>query len=232
MNEKVKNLLEKLAENHSLSPEEYEYLSSYGIEIVPYILRYVSEYPNPPYHDPNYISEMTFFMTVVYEMLGVKHKIDWVDNGKYGYVMHDYALALQDYLDNNGLKPIYPLQSARSAEQRIDCIRYHVQYSDFNWHLNNDIYYYQSQADRIMILGPYAVPYILDYILSHEGQPLTPDEELNLGVLLHLCYRMLGVESTAEWHMPAEAVESTTDPFLYARELAAHLDEYELGPVE
>jgi hypothetical protein len=95
-----------------------------------------------------------------------------------------------------------------------------------------DLAVYQSFASYITVFGEYAVPYILDYILSHEGQPLTPDEELNLGVLLHLCYRMLGVESTAEWHMPAEAVESTTDPFPYARELAAHLDEYGLEAVQ
>ena len=43
---------------------------------------------------------------------------------------------------------------------------------------------------------------------------------------------MLGEETTAEWHMPAEAVESTTDPFPYARELAAHLGEYGLEPVQ
>ena len=101
----------------------------------------------------------------------------------------------------------------------------------FRWILAKDLDGYQADASLVTVFGPYAVPYILDYILSHEGQPLTPDEEMNLGILLHCAYNMLGVETTAEWHMPAEPVASTTDPFPYARELTAHLGEYGLEPV-
>ena len=106
-----------------------------------------------------------------------------------------------------------------------------IQVFHFNWDLTYNLTDYQFDASLVTDFGPYAVPYILDHILSHEGQPLTPDEEMDLGVLLHLSYRMLGVESTAAWHMPAEPVESTTDPFHYARELAAHLSEYGLEAV-
>ena len=213
-------------------PEAYDYISLYGIDSVPYILQYISDNVHT-----NRVDEHWMMLVSAYEMLGVQGNmyIHWIlhecrPSPLYVYELSDSLLV---HINESGLRPIYPFISAEEADVNRDKITRQLEEARyyFGWDLTRDLADYQIDASLVTIFGEYAVPYVLDYILSHEGQSLTPDEEMNLGVLLHLCYRMLGVETTAEWHMPAEAVKSTTDPFPYARELTAHLGEYGLEPV-
>ena len=222
-------------------PEAFSHVSIYGIESVPYILEYILDHDGI-YHDKDFIqnngygklTHLRFLLSAVYEMLGVKGFIEyhWIDpTQNFSYYTTPMAQYLLDHLHEYGLHPIYPFYSPEEAAVLQKNIYNEIQVFHFNWDLTDNLDRYHASASHVTDFGPYAVPYILDYILSHEDQPLTPDEELNLGVLLHLSYRMLGVETTAAWHMPAEPVESTTDPFPYARELAAHLSEYGLEAV-
>ena len=223
-------------------------ISSLGVETIPYILEYiinsqdiynaVALSPNLDYALWGEYRDRCFLLSAAYHMLGVDghYSIHWISPDGYVQGRDSFVLLSQyllDHIEKNGLRPIYPFISAEEAAANQDRITRQLEdtSSDFKWYLSHDLTDYQFDASLVTVFGPYAVPYILDYILSHEGQPLTPDEELNLGVLLHLSYRMLGVESTAAWHMPAEPVEFTTDPFPYARELAAHLSEYGLEAV-
>lgn len=221
---------------------EYKFVAAYGTEAIPHLLQYIMDGPPKQYTEEHGTSKMMMILSIVYEMLGVMNKADWIDStakfDDYGYIVSGhgyhtdlYAEELQNYINTNGYKPLYPFASAQDASIRKDYVTRQLMITDFTWNLSSDLDMYASYSRNINQYGPYAVPYILDYILSHEDQPLTPDGELNLGVLLHLSYRMLGVETTAAWHMPAEPVESTTDPFPYARELAAHLSEYGLEAV-
>ena len=223
-------------------PNAYNQIAAYGIEAVPHILSYIIEHQSnitDETYDLYEQYDMGFFLSTAYEMLGVKgeYGIHWINDND-NPVPYDYCLKmaqfLLDYINENGLRPLYPFLSAEEAATNRDTITRQLEESRFyfRWYLNQNMNKYRFYADLITVFGEYAVPYILDYILSHEGQPLTPDEEMNLGVLLHCAYSMLGVETTAEWHMPAEPVASTTDPFPYARELAAHLDEYGLEAVQ
>lgn len=225
----------------------YSVIASLGIEAVPYILEYLIDsqdvydayaLTNDTDYFPEY-QDRCFLLSTAYDMLGVKghYSIHWISpngqvNGRDSFVL--LAQYLLDYINENGLCPIYPFDSAADATVHCDKITRQLEDSmgSFRWILAKDLDGYQADASLVTVFGPYAVPYILDYILSHEGKTLTPDEEMNLGVLLHCAYSMLGVETTAEWHMPAEPVTSTTDPFPYARELAAHLDECGLEAVQ
>ncbi len=218
--------------------EVYDIFASYGIEAVPYMAQYVLEHA-PSYYETYNVPEthdMGFIIACAYEMLGAPNETSWINwnEEQYGSYSDYYARDLLIYFDVHGLRPIYPFISAEEAEANQDRITRQLEDSRyyFGWSLIRDLADYQYYASLITVFGKHAVPYILDYILSHEGQHLTPDEEMNLGVLLHCAYSMLGVETTADWHMPAEAVESTTDPFPYARELTAHLSEYGLEPAE
>ena len=218
-------------------PNTYALIAPYGIEGVPYILQYILDHPVAANDIETESYDQRIMLCVAYELLNVKgyYEIHWFSSsGRYTPV-HLYLLAqdLLDYINENGLRPIYPFLSAEEAATNQDRITRQLELSDndFNWYLTKDFTRYQSYADLVTVFGEYAVPYVLDYILSYEGKDLTPDEEMNLGVLLHLSYHMLGVETTARWHMPAEPVASTTDPFPYAHELVAHLGEYGLEPV-
>ena len=213
-------------------PEEYKYISQYGIESVPYILQYILE-PRSTYDPTAY----WFMLVSAYEMLGVQGapQVHWLLDGYPASVLYVYQLTeiLLDYINENGLRPIYPFLSAEEAAANQDKIirELELKYTIFKWYLHSSLKGHQYNISFITVFGEYAVPHILDYILSHEGSELTSDEEMSLGVLLHIAYRMLGVETTAKWHMPAEPVASTTDPFPYAHELVAHLGEYGLEAV-
>ncbi len=222
-------------------PEAYEKIAEYGIEAVPYIIEYVIEYKSnltEESFDLYREDDIAFFIATAYELLGVRgeYTIHWINPDENSNSYDNYGMTAQhllDYINKNGLRPIYPFLSAEEAAANQDRITRQLEdtSNSFKWYLTNDLSDYQFGASLITVFGEYAVTYILDYILSFEDQPLTPDEEMNLGVLLHLSYRMLDVETTAAWHMPAEPVESTTDPFPYARELVAHLGEYGLEAV-
>ena len=226
-------------------PETYKKIAAYGIEAVPYILEYVIECWSTLTEDEEsfyvyQLADLNFFLSTAYEMLEVKgqYYVHWIHpDTNESVISYDntgmMAQYLLDYINENGLRPIYPFLSAEEAAANQDRITRQLEFSDndFNWYLTKDFTRYQNAADLVTVFGEYAVPYVLDYILSYEGKDLTPDEEMNLGVLLHLSYHMLGVETTARWHMPAEPVASTTDPFPYAHELVAHLGEYGLEPV-
>ena len=223
-------------------PDEYAFVSAYGNDSIPYLLQYIIDSAPEYYTQEHGTSKMLMIISIAYEMLGVTNKADWIDStAKYdeagyissghGFHVHLYAEELLNYIANNGYKPLYPFATGQDALARKDYVIRQLMITDFTWNLSLDLEIYESYFHRINQYGPYAVPYVLDYILSHEGQSLTPDEEMNLGVLLHCAYSMLGVKTTAEWHMPAEPVASTTDPFPYARELTAHLGEYGLEPV-
>lgn len=221
------------------APKAYARISVYGIASVPFILEYIIDHDDIYRNAELFTDEEAYYlrvlMSVSYEMLNVPGQYDfhWINHDdRYSIYTTPLAQYLLDHIRQYGLHPLYPFHSAEEAAVLQENIHRELRLSYFDWEMEYDLAVYQSFASYITVFGEYAVPYVLDYILSHEGQPLTPDEELNLGVLLHLCYRMLDVETTAEWHMPAEPVGSTTDPFPYARELAAHLGEYGLGPIE
>ena len=221
------------------APKAYARISVYGIASVPFILEYIIDHDDIYRNAELFTDEEAYYlrvlMSVSYEMLNVPGQYDfhWINHDdRYSIYTTPLAQYLLDHIRQYDLHPLYPFHSAEEAAVLQENIQRELRLSYFDWEMEYDLAVYQSFASFITIFGEYAVPYILDYILSHEGQPLTPDEEMNLGVLLHLCYRMLGVETTAEWHMPAEPVTSTTDPFPYARELAAHLDEYGLESVQ
>ncbi len=221
-------------------PEAYDQIAAYGIEAVPYILEYVIEYMSiyiltEETYLPYEMDDISFFLASAYELLGVKgdYMTHWINPNEHFTSYDNYELIAQcllDYINENGLRPIYPFISAEEAAANQEKII--TQLDDgfffFGWGIRSNLQNYQFNASLITVFGKYAVPYILDYILSHEGQPLTSDEEMHLGILLHLSYRMLGVETTADWHMPAEPVASTTDPFPYTHELIEHLGEYGL----
>ena len=222
------------------SQEAYDLISQYGIMSVPDILRYIMEHES---YDNNALKNHAFLLLSAYEMLGVKavygsYEIYWIcpdsitdmSKASFGHV-YLLAQALLDHINEHGVRPLYAFTSKQEASESLHIIQYTLVNARFYWNIERNLSHYQDEATLITVFGEYAVPYILDYILSHEGQSLTPDEEMNLGVLLHCAYNMLDVETTAEWHMPAESVASTTDPFPYARELTAHLGEYGLEPV-
>ena len=225
----------------------FDQISSFGIEAIPDILAYTKGlvanldcshiYGDYDICEGDILaSKGFFFLACSYEMLNAPSMYDWIHPNVSDVNLLYHPLTwlneLEAFITKNGLRPIYPFLSAEEAMANQDKITRQLENACyFGWGLTRNLSDYQTDASLVTVFGSYAVPYVLDYILSHEGQPLTPDEEMNLGVLLHCAYRMLGVETTAEWHMPAEPVASTTDPFPYARELTAHLGEYGLEPV-
>ncbi len=223
-------------------PDEYAFVTAYGKDAIPHLLQYIIDSTPEYYAEDHGTSKMLMILSIAYEILGVTNKVDWIDStaefddagyicSGHGFHIHAYAEELQNYIAENGYKSIYPFATTQDAALRKDYVIRQLMLTDFAWKLSSDLETYESYSHLITQYGSYAVPHILDYILSHENKALTPDEEMNLGVLLHLCYRMLGVETTAEWHMPAEAVESTTDPFPYTHALMEHLGEYGLTSV-
>ncbi len=215
-------------------PEAYALLASYGMEAVPHILQYIIDHPVYGNDKGLQIYNQSMMLSVAYELVNVRGscEIHWFNSTGRFSPAHRYILAqeLLNHINENGLRPIYPFISVEEAAANQDKIIRQLDDTDigFRWSLTKKYEDYQFDAALITDFGKYAVPYILDYILSHEGQPLTSDEEMHLGILLHLSYRMLGVETTANWHMPAEPVASTTDPFPYTHELIEHLGEYGL----
>lgn len=217
--------------------EVYDLFAAYGVEAVPYMAQYVTEH-TAYYYDTNNVLEsfdMTFIMACAYEILGAPYETSWINlsGERYGSYADYYARDLLIFFETYGVRSIFPFVSSEEAASNQDVITRQLGETRhlLGWSLTRNHADYQHYASLVTVFGKYAVPYVLDYILSHESKPLTPDEEMNLGVLLHCAYSMLGVKTTAEWHMPAEPVASTTDPFPYARELTAHLGEYGLEPV-
>ncbi len=95
---------------------------------------------------------------------------------------------------------------------------------DYKWNILADPSYYFDQYIPVKEFGVYGVPYMLDYIMEHEGE--TKVEELKrLGVILHFAYHNLGITDTSDWHRPDPY---SSDLFDNTKCLMEHLGEYGL----
>ena len=95
---------------------------------------------------------------------------------------------------------------------------------DYKWNILADPSYYFDQYAPVKEFGVYGVPYMLSYIMEHEGE--TDAEELKrLGVILHFAYHNLGITDTSGWHRPDPY---SLDLFDNTKCLMDHLEEYGL----
>ena len=116
------------------------------------------------------------------------------------------------------------IDTPEEAEARKDELIAILDALDYKWNILADPSYYFDQYAPVKDFGKYGVPYMLDYIMEHEGE--TDAEELKrLGVILHFAYHNLGVTDTSKWHRPAPY---SSDLFDNTTCLMDHLEEYGL----
>jgi hypothetical protein len=90
------------------------------------------------------------------------------------------------------------IDTPEEAEARKDELIAILDALDYKWNILNDSSYYFDQYAPVKEFGKYGVPYMLDYIMEHEGE--TDAEELKrLGVILHFAYHNLGITDTDDW---------------------------------
>ncbi len=94
---------------------------------------------------------------------------------------------------------------------------------DYKWNILNDPSYYFDQYIPVKKFGKYAVPYMLEYIMEHEGET-DPEELKRLGVILHFAYHNMGITEVNDW--VSENSIGALDVFQYAEYLMEHLEEH------
>ena len=116
------------------------------------------------------------------------------------------------------------IDTPEEAEARKDELIAILDALDYKWNILADPSYYFDQYIPVKDFGKYGVPYMLDYIMEHEGE--TDAEELKrLGVILHFAYHNLGITDTSDWHRPEPY---SSDLFDNTKCLMDHLEEYGL----
>ena len=96
---------------------------------------------------------------------------------------------------------------------------------DYKWNILNDPSYYFDQYIPVKAFGKYGVPYMLEYIMAHEGET-DPEELKRLGVILHFAYHNLGITNTDDWYRGDKLL---TDVFAKTGVLMEHLEEHGLS---
>ena len=116
------------------------------------------------------------------------------------------------------------IDTPEEAEARKDELIAILDALDYKWNILADPSYYFDQYIPVKDFGKYGVPYMLSYIMEHEGE--TDAEELKrLGVILHFAYHNLGITDTSGWHRPDPY---SLDLFDNTKCLMDHLEEYGL----
>ncbi len=116
------------------------------------------------------------------------------------------------------------IDTPEEAEARKDELIALLEGLDYKWNILNDPSYYFDQYTPVKAFGVYGVPYMLDYIMEHEGE--TDAEELKrLGVILHFAYHNLGITDTSGWY---RGETYSSDVFVNTKYLTEHLEEHGL----
>ena len=96
---------------------------------------------------------------------------------------------------------------------------------DYKWNILNDPSYYFDQYIPVKAFGKYGVPYMLEYIMAHEGET-DPEELKRLGVILHFAYHNLGITHFRDWY---QGDKNSTNVFVNTGWLIENLEEHGLS---
>ncbi len=121
------------------------------------------------------------------------------------------------------------IDTSEEAEAHKDELIAILDALDYKWNILNDPSYYFDQYMPVKAFGKYGVPYMLEYIMAHEGET-DPEELKRMGVILHFAYHNLGITDTSDWYEEfKDGLYDPNDPFQGAESLIIHLEEHGLS---